>query len=507
MTLPAVWRTVARRRTDLLLPLLDGRRDGRFADPAWVPRIDGGDAGRWAPDQRERIRAELTTAVHDEGLPIAARLAAIQATGRIGGGLDLLAAWADREETMLAEAAVTAMAHAGEPARAMPVLVGHAGGPASRVAVAALARCCRSTAPSLLGPLLEQALTAPGSKVTLRKLAARRLGSSRPPGAVDALLRAWADPGLHRDVRVAVASVLRTIPEDPRTLDALGDAAGRYAGELMLRTLFQAHPMEYAPAARPRYADLVRRLLMAADVPGVSFRGSKAFALWAHWYRGGLDEIIEAVADPVPAGEVMAVFLGLLRAGAIRSQALDVLARLAAAVPREDLGTPARRRVNAITQELAAPLEEEPEPWRRRLARDAMDVLAAQPLLLPQVAELGMALLPRETDGDELAEALCALADLLTDRPVLAARTAGTAVSELFGEYGRKPPLPMAVALPAARRLAGRGDLSGGLFALRLIRAGGQHTEWVAPWRELLRDLRDSPHLEVRQEAWDTSVD
>ncbi|MER6007743.1 hypothetical protein ABT120_55030 [Nonomuraea angiospora] len=507
VTLPAVWRTVARRRTDLLLPLLDGHRGGRFADPAWVPRVDGGDAGRWTPAQRERVRAELTAAVHDEGLPIAARLAAVQATGRIGGGLDLLAAWADREETMLAEAAVTAMAHAGEPARAVPVLVGHAGGPASRVAVAALARCCRSTPPSLLGPLLEEALTAPGSKVTLRKLAARQLGRNRPPGAVDVLLRAWADPGLHRDVRVALASVLRTIPEDPRTLDALGEAAGPHAGEPMLRTLFQAHPMEYAPVARPRYADLVRRLLMAADLPGVSFRGSKAFAVWAHWYRGGFDEIIEAVADPGTTGEGMAVFLGLLRAGAIRSQALDVLARLAAAVPGEDLRTPARQRVDTIARRLAAPLEEEPEPWRRRLARDAMDVLAAQPLLLPQVAELGVALIPRETDGDELADALCSLADLLADRPVLAARTAGKAVSELFGEYGLRPPLPIAVALPAARRLAGRGDLSGGLFALMLTQSGGQRTEWAAPWRDLLRGLRASPHLEVRQEAWDTSVD
>ncbi|MFI7128112.1 hypothetical protein ACIBQ1_20605 [Nonomuraea sp. NPDC050153] len=506
LTLPAVWRTLARRRTDLLLSLLDGPRDGRFGNPAWVPRIDGGDAGRWTPVQCERIRAELTAAVHDEGLPIAARLAAVQATGRITGGLDLLAAWAEREETMLAEAAVTAMAHAGEPSRAASVLVGHAGGPASRVAVAALARCCRSVAPSLLGPLLEQALTAPGSKVTLRKLAARQLGRNRPPGAVDVLLRAWADPGLHRDVRVAVASVLRTMPEDPRTLDALGDAAGRHAGELMLRTLFQAHPMEYAPGARTRYADLVRRLLMAADQPGVSFRASKAFGLWAHWYRGDLGEIIEAAATPETTGHVMEVFQRLLRAGVIRSQTLDVLARLAAAVPGEDLRTPARQRVAAIAGSLAA-RPEEMEPWRRRLARDAMDVLAAEPLLLPQVAALGVALLPRETDGDGLGDDLCALAGLLADRPVLAVRTAGQVVSELFGEYGWQPALPIAAALPPARRLAARGDLSGELFALMLTQAGGRRTEWAAPWRELLRDLRDSPHLEVRQEAWDTSVD
>ncbi|MBN6051837.1 hypothetical protein JYK22_07805, partial [Nonomuraea sp. RK-328] len=315
LALPAVWRTVARRRTDLLVPLLDGDGGGRFASPSWVPPIRGGDAGRWTPGQLGRVRARLADVVHDERLPVAARAAAVRATGRVPGGLDLLVAWAEREETPLAEAAVTAMADTDAPARALPVLAAHAGGHASRVAVAALARCCRGVPPSLLGPFLERTLTGPGGKVTLRKQAARRLGRDRPPGAADVLLRAWADPGLHRDVRVAVASVLREMPEDPRTLDALAEAAGRHAGEAMLRTLFQAHPMEYAPATRPRYADLVRRLLLAADLPGVRFRGRRAFGLWARWYRGDLEEIVETVADPGADERVVEVFLALLGGG------------------------------------------------------------------------------------------------------------------------------------------------------------------------------------------------
>ncbi|WP_327587522.1 hypothetical protein OHA25_11310 [Nonomuraea sp. NBC_00507] len=524
VTLPAVWRTVARHRTDLLLPLLNGNHGGRFADsssvpptgrgrfadPTWVPAVGGGDAGRWTPEQRDRIRTGLAAVVDDERLPVAARVAAIQATGRIGGGLALLAAWADREATVLAEAAITAMASAGEPDRAAPVLLRHAGGQASRVAVAALARCCRAIAPSRLGPLLEQALTAPGSKVTLRKLAARQLGRNRPPGAVDVLLRTWADSRLHPDVRVAVASVLLGMPEDPRTLDALADAADRHAGEPMLRTLFQAHPMAYAPDVRPAYADLVRRLLMAADLPGVRFRGSKAFGVWAPWYRGDLGEIIDAAADPGANEQVIKVFLALLRTGTIRSETLDVLTRLAAAVPGDGLETPARERVATIASALAA-MQDTAEPWQRRLARDAMDLLAAQPLLLPQAARLAVALLPTdETDGAGepagFADALCALADLLRDRPVLAARTADKATSKLFGDYGRRPPIPPAAGLPAARRLTDRGDLAGALFACELIRVGGERTDWAAPWREVLRDLRESPHLEVRQDAWDITV-
>ncbi|MDP4509694.1 hypothetical protein [Nonomuraea turcica] len=108
VTLPAVWRTVARHRTDLLLPLLNGNHGGRFAnsssappagrgrfaDPTWVPAVCGGDAGRWTPEQRDRIRTGLAAVVDDERLPVAARVAAVQVTGLIGGGLALLATWA-----------------------------------------------------------------------------------------------------------------------------------------------------------------------------------------------------------------------------------------------------------------------------------------------------------------------------------------------------------------------------------------------------------------------------
>ncbi|MFG1704139.1 hypothetical protein ACFLIM_13195 [Nonomuraea sp. M3C6] len=50
------------------------------------------------------------------------------------------------------------------------------------------------------------------------------------------------------------------------------------------------------------------------------------------------------------------------------------------------------------------------------------------------------------------------------------------------------------------------GDLAGGWFAIMLARAGGERTDRAAPWQEILRDLRDSSHLEVRQEGWDTSI-
>jgi hypothetical protein len=457
------------------------------------------------------VRAWLVSVVGDGGLPVADRLAAIQATGRIGGGLEFLREWAAREETVPAEAAIAAMASTGSPAQALPVLLEHARGAASRVAVAALSRCCRSVTPSRLGPLLEQALTDPGGKVTLRKTVARQVERNRPPGAADLLLRVWADAGLHRDVRVAVASALLRMPEDARTLDALGTAAGRHADEPMLRTLFQVGPLEYAPAVRPGYADLMGRLLSAATLPGVRFRGSKAFEAWAHWYRGDVEPIATAVGDPRAEGgeSVLPMFLALLRTGTIGPQVLDVLTRLAAAVPDDgqagSLETSSRDRVTAIVNKLVSIQHSDGHSWRDRLIRDAVDVLAAQPLLLSQAVRLGGTLLGESAERGpvELGDDLCLLADLLRDRPVLAATTADSAISRCFG-YGAERGIEPDTVLPVARRLANRGDLAASLFALALTRVVGNRTDWADPWRELLRDLRDAPHLEVRQAAWDT---
>ncbi|NRQ40274.1 hypothetical protein HII36_51900, partial [Nonomuraea sp. NN258] len=480
----------------------------------WVPPVEGGQAGRWSPSQRDSVRARLADLVADDRLAVSTRIAAIRATARVGGGVELLAAWASREETVLAEAAITALAGVDRPARALPVLLAHGGGGSSRVAVAALARCCPAVPPSVLGPLLEHALTDPGGKVTLRKLAVRQLARNRPPGAVDVLLRAWAEPDVHPDVRVTLAAALRAMPEDPRTLDALADAAERPASEQLLRTLFQAVPLEYVASARPRYADLIRRLLPAAGPPAVRSHGARAFATWARWYRGDLTEIVEAVADPGTDGRLTDAFLALVRSGAVRGHTLGVLSRLAAAVPDDDPRGPARKRVNDIVRCLD-PVRDVPEPWQREPARNALDLLADHPLLLPQAVRVAVSLLPApgqelagDADGfaDEFADGLCELADLLRDRPVLAAGTAAELIADLFCDQGERAPLRPAAALPAARRLAARGDQAAAWLALTLTRVGGEDSNWAPPWAGLLRALRACPHPEVSTQAWDVTI-
>ncbi|MFC5745541.1 hypothetical protein [Actinomadura rugatobispora] len=495
---PRAWQVAARRRTDLLVPSLDG---GPPAD--WAPEVAASDAGRWTPAQRDRVRALLLGRAAEESLPVAARLAAVGSLGRLPGTFEDLAAWAGEKENVLAEAALEALAHGGEPVRALEALLTGGRGLASPVAVAAMGRCCARVPPGPLGDLLNAALTGPGSKITVRKQAARQLERHRPPGAAGLLLAAWRDPGLHRDVRVAVAVALRHMPEAPGALDALDDAAGPYAGEIMHRTLFQAQPWEYALEHRPRYAALVRRLLQAADGPGVRFRAARAFGAWVHWYEGGPGEIIAAVGDPGdPAGRRdLPVFLSLLDTGTIRDEVVDVLDRLLAA----GTDTEARSRVTRIAQALSG--DRVPEP----LARRAADRMARHPLYLAASARLTVSRLPvaggrggtvPERLGEELEAGLLTLAGRLRDRPLVAARLCDQQLRHRLRGYSTSR-VPPPLLLPIVRRLLEEDHAAAGLMAIALAAIGGPDAGWTDDWRAVLERLRGSGNVDIAAGAWE----
>ncbi|MFI0352106.1 hypothetical protein [Actinomadura sp. 9N407] len=496
-----VWRVVAGRRTDLLVAAMDGE-----PPQDWAPEIDTGAAGRWTPAQRGHVRAFLGATVADERLPVASRLTAVASLGRVPGSLAGLAGWAGGEENVLAEGALDALARADEPYRALRILLAHGRGPSSRVAVAAMATCCGRVPPSRLGPLLEEALTGPDGKVTVRKQAARLLERERLPGASGILLRAWADPGLHKDVRVAVAVALRHLPAVPGALEALDEAAGPYAGEVMLRTLFQAQPWDYAPAHRPRYAALVRRLLGAAEGPGVRFRAARAFSAWGPWYEGGFAEILTAVGDPGdPAGRRdLPVFLSLLRAGTGHQEIAGVLDRLLAA----EMSTEARSRVVAIVHVLHEGRTDQD------VSRRAVERLARHPLYLAEALDLSIACLPGLKEGEavpagfreDLTGALLAFAARLRGEPVLAAQLCDRLARRLASSrVGR--PIPPQDLLPAVRSLRDEEDLAAELIALTLAGAAGPPAGWSGEWRTVLDGMRRSRYREIQRRAWEIVVE
>lgn len=499
---PEVWRVVASRRTDLL---------GRAALGERTSRVRPQDPGRWTPAQVDRVREALNGVARDDAPPADTRIAAVASLGRLPGTLDDLAAWAGGADAVLAEAAMEAMAGTDRPAEALGLLLGFARGAGSPYAVAAVAGCCAGVAPSTLGPVLAGTLTGPDAKVTARKQAARLLERLRPPGAADALLGAWRDPHLHRDVRAAVAAALRRIPEDPRTFTALEDAAGPYASEPLLRTLFQAVPEEYAPAVRPRYAALVRRLLAAADGPGVRWRGTAAFGVWARHYEGGFDDLLAAVGDPAdPAGDAeLPVLEALMYAGAVRGEVLGVLERL---LPEAGARGPARRRLLSLVRVLAARHGRgRADPAAADLARRAAALLAPHPLHLQQVVDLAFAspplAEPRLATAGELAAAVGSLAELLRDRPAVALGLDWRLRSVFGHRRGRRAPLPPPLLLPAVRGLIAQGHLVAHLLAMRAVGTAGDAAGWPDEWRAVLDDLRRSPHVDVRVQAIDADPD
>ena len=269
-------------------------------------------AGRWTLAQRDQVRDLLSAQVGDPGIPAARRAKAPVSVSRIPGSGDRVLSWAASEEATVAEAALGCLGHAGRSDDVLRVLLTWLGD-TSRAAAAAPHGLRRAGAAfSSGGPAWGAVSRSPS--------ASRRHGCSggtAPPARSACCSAPGPTQDCTRDTRIAVETAIRTLFDGPRALPALREAAGAHASEPMLRALFQAQPQECRPADRPAYAALVKGLLLAADGPGVRFRGSRAFATWARWYEGDLGSLLESAVDPRnPVGqESVQILVTLLRDG------------------------------------------------------------------------------------------------------------------------------------------------------------------------------------------------
>ncbi|ACU71462.1 hypothetical protein Caci_2544 [Catenulispora acidiphila DSM 44928] len=397
------------------------------------------------------------------------------------------------------EAVVEASGSSAESAEvALSRLLAEANGARSPEAVAALAACCARVRPSVLGPALVSALFASDSKVTLRKQVVHQLRRNRVPGHLDVLLRAWQQPDTHRDVRVAIAVVLRGATEDPRALDAVAAAVGPEMSELMIRTLFQPHPRQYPPEARAAYARIVRNLLRASDDGGVRFRGLKAFAVWAPWYRGGVDELVDTLFGPDPDEADLASELirALIATGSATDRAPDLLRRLADDPTQAKHASPLTHTIANLRGGYQTP-----EPWTLDLVEQCLAALASDPRHARRALDLALALV--DPTADDLATRLTTYANLLTDRPYLAGTSERRLQERIARHLGDRPPPHL---LLAAQTLAQRGDLAGGLVAGQLANAVITHETSDASWHDIIATLRASPHPEVADAARDIGL-
>ncbi|MDR7275166.1 hypothetical protein J2S41_001944 [Catenuloplanes atrovinosus] len=488
VTLHEVWSTICVSRTDLLDRVLHAPIAGRFVERGtrWVPRW-AVRPERWLPRQQARFVELSALVAADAGQGVQARAAAVRAAAAIpGAGRDLVLRYVDDPEVAIAEAALGALAGTDRPDEALPVLLRYAGGDRARVALYAAGRAARYVPPPVLADVLGPVLAGP-AKVTSRKEAVRLLARFGPPDAMATLLDLYTRPDQHRDVRAAIVSAARQGLGSEASWTILRAAVGGSREER--RAVLGAYPYAIAERHRARYGAFLLDAARADDAE-VRRAAFARLATWSPWLTGAADLIVDRLTD---TGESLTHLeaAGLLRAGgdAVLGTALErLIARDAAddrpGDPLED--RPARRRVQVLAAGASARSRTLPPDADRSALTGAARWLAAR----AGFTGTGVVLLVDLGRLDNLDE----VAGLCAGRPVLAAHIADQVGRRMRGLRDWSDP-------EAVARLARRGDVTGGLFAVRLVQHGAGFG-WTGTWRTLLLELRAHPDPDVREAAY-----
>ncbi|WP_433796640.1 HEAT repeat domain-containing protein [Actinoplanes sp. CA-252034] len=493
--LAPVWREISGWSTTLLDTVL---HDPTLIGPPAHVR-------RWTPRQQRAYAATLAGVAADTEAEPVARTTAVKSLARVPvAGRELLAAFLDAPETPVAEAALGALPWTDRPDEALPVLLGHAGGDRALVALSAADRASRFVNASALAGVLREVLLAPSSspvRVSSRKAAIRILARYGPPDVAHLFVDVWHTPGTHPDVRAAVVTALRGRTPSPDAWSVLADAA-RSTAPAEVRALLAAGPQDLREADRPGYASLVVSACTRPH-PRVAVEAYRALSSWIPWAPEAIAVIVDVLAERIDSpvfwhAELRRSLVAALldRPGAEGRAALAQIFERLVEQDRRDPGPgtpdrdhPARRYLTRIVEDVVQWVQNhrtgDPQP-----IREAARSLAAEPAFLADGADLLRAL--AGPDADALAE----VADLVADRPVLAARLA----EQIAG--GRTVAARLDDIPATARRLGERGDLPGGLFALALVAAAGQAKRWDEPWPDELRRLRAHPQPEVADAAY-----
>jgi hypothetical protein len=258
-----------------------------------------------------------------------------------------------------------------------------------------------------------------------------------------------------------------------------------------------ADPFELAERHRRPYGELLVAVGRSPDTV-VARAAWLALPAWSSWLPELTPDALRRLGDLTETHvwrAVLPAVIGQVDAGSalpLLPEVLLGLAALDATDPTRDdpaRDRPARRRLDELVRELIG--------WARRnpvreatALREAGLRLAELPEFVPQAAALLLAAV-RLTEPAE-AE-LAAICGLVSDRPVTAAGLA----DQLAQRVATGTP---EILLAAGQRLAGRGDLAGGLFA-RALATAGRELGWPVEWRALVANLRRSPQPDVRAAA------
>ncbi|WP_030486985.1 hypothetical protein [Micromonospora chokoriensis] len=492
ITIHQVWATICTSRTDLLDRALEHRPRGRFVEagtrwvPTWAPHAE-----RWLPRQQARFVELQNLLIADPGQGVWQRAAAIRAAASLGGpGRQLVLRHLDAPEVAIAEAALGALVWTDRPDEALPILLRYADGDRARVALYAAGRAARHVPPSQLADNLAEVVTGP-TKITSQKEAARLLARHGPPRVMATLLHEYANPDAHRDVRAAIVSAARQRLQTEASWTILRAAVDGSREER--RAVLNAYPFTIPERNRPRYGAIIVEACRATD------RETRRTAFgqlgqWSPWLSGVTELVVDRLTDCAETIVSIGV-ANLLKAGgdAVLGTALARLVDRDAddAHPGDPAADrPARRRVEILVRGAGVWSDSRSASADRSALVDAARWLAGHPAFAGMAMEL-LINLGRLDNLDEIT-ALCA------SRPVLAIRAAERVGTRLRGLRAWPEPEFLTRTIT---RLAGRGDLAGGLIAVALVRHGAGYG-WKAPWRDLLIGLRQHPDADVREQAY-----
>ncbi|MEV6077198.1 hypothetical protein AB0L80_19090 [Streptomyces sp. NPDC052069] len=481
-----VWRTLSRRRTDLLDTVMGADLPSR-----WAPRQARAGLGRWLPRQRALLDAQLARVAADEDVPLRERA---DAAALLGDTEALYALVAGAPQPVAAAACGALGERAAERGgaaahpRTLDFLLDRAGtgGVRGRAAMAG-ARTLLATVPDeeAVARFARMVRDTDGS-VGGRKAAVRGLSALSSPNATAALLAGWDAPGQHRDVHAAMAGPLAARMDAP----GIGERLAAQLHHPAVRERVLAARPDRAAAAGARYRFLARTVATAERSTAVQA---------AHALRG------PGSADGPVRGTMAAVAGDPERPREVRGDALDLLCEWAVPGPRHGelvtvLGVlVAQARSGAPEERRAAlwVLGEQNDAYRERPA-GALDAVADA---------LERAGLAHSASRVALTAALTALAvaDASPERWERWLGLAGERPGHLdqVRDHRRTPTnaQPVGAIAAVAGMLRAHGSVTAGLAAVHLVVRGGESTSWAQPWVDGLDALRASGHPEVAEAA------
>jgi len=470
---------------------------GRFATSSvnLVPLTATG-FHRWTPSQWKRYRKLVAAVANNESVSWH-RMLAIRTLCRIPGtDRGLIAGFLTMGDTVLTEATLRGLAWTDDPGAELETMASHAGDDHARVAMYAATRAARFAAPPDVDRVMRSIVLSDDAKLTSRKEALRILGANRPPAALQTFADVWARRPLHRDLLIALASALRSFPNEVlawEVLTAMSTGSDDEALALVRSAEFHAWPDDKRPRLAALVAPLIRR-----NNSNLRNAAWPMLAGWRQWYPEVDGLILEAIADLDVVGRwrpALAELQEINRADEAPNLMLEVVQELAARPDPEDADAGALRD-NPRAQRLHAIARSAPRtPGTRTACGEAADVLLAMGRSV-EAGQFAVAAIDWRNPAEGLVK-LAAVAEGPQHDELIAPAIVEALPAAMHAERDQWLDADL---LTPARQLAD-GTEPSARMAATFVAIGGPAKNWPAPWRELLMELRDHVAPAVRVAA------